>query len=84
MKCGKCGLRLSKDWRFCPECGATTEPVLLPEEQLKLFTQEFDDGRREYRYGPDRVAMDLRRDGGYDTPEEAKRAWEEKSSDQKD
>ena len=78
MKCGKCGSRLSKGWRFCPECGATTEPVLVPEEQLKLFTKEFGDGRKEYRYGPDWVSTQLMVEGGYDTPEEAKRAWEER------
>ena len=50
---------------------------LLPEEQLKLFTKEFGDGRREYRYGPEWVAMQLMMEGGYATPEEAKRAWEE-------
>ena len=74
----KCGSQISKAWRFCPACGATTEPGLVPEERLKLFTKEFGDGHKEYRYGPDRVAMVLQREGGYDTPDEAKQAWEER------
>ena len=76
MKCSKCGSQISKGWRFCPGCGTTTEPVLIPEERLKLFTKEFSDGHKEYRYGPDRAAMALQREGGYDTPDEAKQAWE--------
>lgn len=78
MKCSKCGAQISKGWRFCPECGATTAPALVPEERLKLFTKEFGDGRKEYRYGPDWVAMELLLEGGYDTPDEAKQAWEER------
>ena len=50
----------------------------MPEERLKLFTKEFSDGHKEYRYGPDRMAMVLQREGGYDTPDEAKQAWEER------
>ena len=78
MECNKCGARLTKGWRFCPGCGTSTTPVLVPKEQMKLFTQEFADGRREYRYGLDREAMVLQKEGGYDTPEEAKQAWEER------
>ena len=49
--------------------------MLLPEEQLKLFTKTWDDGRVEYRYGPEWVAMQLYMEGGYATPEEAKLRW---------
>lgn len=49
--------------------------LLYPEEQLKLFTKEFGNGRKEYRYGPEWVAMQLMMEGGYRTPEEAKAAW---------
>ena len=78
MTCGKCGSQISKGWRFCPACGVTTEPVLMTEERLKLFTKEFSDGHKEYRYGPDSVAAVLHKEGGYDTPDEAKQAWEER------
>ena len=77
MECNKCGARLTKGWRFCPDCGSSTEPVLVPEEQLKLFTKVFGDGHMEYRYGPEFEAAVLQKEGGYDTPEEAKQAWEE-------
>ena len=52
-----------------------TEEVLIPVEREKLFTKEWDDGRKEYRYGPEWVAMQLMMEGGYATPEEAKRRW---------
>lgn len=53
------------------------EKVLYPEEQLKLFTKRWDDGRVEYRYGPEWVMMQLFMEGGYATPEEARKAWED-------
>ena len=49
--------------------------LLIPEMQFKMFVKEFEDGHREYLYGPERKAMELLVDGGYDTPEEAKLAW---------
>ena len=51
------------------------EKLLYPEEQLKLFTKEFGNDRKEYRYGPEWVAMQLMLEGGYRTPEEAKLRW---------
>lgn len=51
------------------------EKLLYPEEQLKLFTKEFGDGRKEYRYGPEWVAWELMMEGGFKTPEEAKLRW---------
>lgn len=56
---------------------------LLPEEQLKLFTKTWDDGRVEYRYGPEWVAMQLYMEGGYATPEEAKLRWLESQEGRK-
>lgn len=51
------------------------EYVVMPVEQMKLFTKVWDDGRKEYRYGPEWVAMQLYMEGGYPTPEEAVAAW---------
>lgn len=52
------------------------EEPLIPVVQEKMFTKEYPSGRKEYRYGPEWVAMQLFMEGGYDTPEEARRAWE--------
>lgn len=52
-----------------------SDELLYPGEVLKLFVKEFPSGRKEYRYGPEWVAMQLYMEGGYATPEEAKAAW---------
>ena len=72
--CPKCGEHLALEWAFCPMCGRATD---WSEEQNRcmLYTKEWSDGRKEYRYGPDWVAMQLYMEGGYPTPEEAKLAW---------
>ena len=51
------------------------DDILIPVEQLKLFTMVKADGRKEYRYGPECVAQKLLREGGFPTPEEARAAW---------
>ena len=51
------------------------EYVVMPVEQMKLFTKVCGDGRKEYRYGPEWVAQKLQQEGGYTTPEEAVAAW---------
>lgn len=51
------------------------EDILIPVEQLKLFTMVNENGRKEYRYGPECVAQKLLREGGFPTPEEARAAW---------
>lgn len=56
---------------------AATE-VLRMAEELKLYIKDFGD-RKEYLYGPSWKGMELFIEGGYSTPEEAKRAWEEES-----
>ena len=51
----------------------------MPDE-LKLYEKNFDGYRPpEYLYGPSWKAWELLMEGGYPTPEEAKRAWEEES-----
>ena len=49
--------------------------MVMPVEQMKLFTKVCGDGRKEYRYGPEWVAQKLQQEGGYTTPEEAVAAW---------
>lgn len=44
-------------------------------EPWKLYTKEYGNGRKEYRYGPEWVSWELFMEGGYATPEEAKAAW---------
>ena len=51
------------------------EDILIPVEQLKLFTMVNENGRKEYRYGPECMAQKLLREGGFPTPEEARAAW---------
>ena len=51
------------------------DDILIPVEQLKLFTMVNENGRKEYRYGPECVAQKLLREGGFPTPEEARAAW---------
>jgi len=77
MICPKCGKPLEDGWMCCPYCGTQSDDVIVPEEQLKMFTKEWSNGRKEYRYGPEWVAQMLLMEGGYPTPEEARRAWEE-------
>lgn len=72
--CATCGRLVQSDWTFCPGCGNPPE-LLVPTEQLKLFSMQKPDGHMESRYGPERVFDQLYREGGYATPEEAKQAW---------
>lgn len=48
-------------------------------EELKMYTKtwEGDVHPPEYLYGPPWKAMELYMEGGYPTPEEAIKAWEE-------
>lgn len=59
--------------RMVEELAAVEPPI--PVTQERLFTKEFSDGHKEYRYGPEWVAMQLFMEGGYKTPEEAKQRW---------
>jgi hypothetical protein len=52
-----------------------SEDMVMPVVQMKLFTKVCDDGRKEYRYGPESVAQKLHQEGGYSTPEAAVAAW---------
>lgn len=45
-------------------------------EELKMYTMYVGDKPYKYRYGESWRATQLMVDGGYDTPEEAKAAWE--------
>lgn len=45
-------------------------------EEPKLYTKYLDGKPYQYRYGEPWRATQLMVDGGYDTPEEAKAAWE--------
>ena len=45
-------------------------------EELKLYVKYVDGKPYQYRYGEPWRATQLMVDGGYDTPEEAKAAWE--------
>lgn len=72
--CPHCGHEINGQWKFCPDCGNPIDQI-IPEEQLKLFTLDKDGHGKEYRYGPEWVAMQLYMEGGYPTPEEAKQAW---------
>lgn len=45
-------------------------------EELKMYTKYVGGKPYQYRYGESWRAMQLMVDGGYDTPEEAKAAWE--------
>jgi hypothetical protein len=45
------------------------------EEGCKMYSKEWSDGRREYRYGPEWVAAQLMAEGGFLTKEEARAAW---------
>ena len=40
-----------------------------------MYMKTWDNGRVEYRYGPEWVAAELMVEGGYDSPEKAKAAW---------
>ena len=55
-------------------CWGVGTAAILAEEELKLYTKEYGDGRKEYRYGPEWVSWELFMEGGYATPEEAKAA----------
>ena len=48
-------------------------------EELKMYTKTWEDDVHppEYLYGPPWKAMELYMEGGYPTPEEAIKAWEE-------
>jgi hypothetical protein len=45
-------------------------------EELKMYVKYVDGKPYQYRYGESWRSMQLMVDGGYDTPEEAKAAWE--------
>ncbi len=45
-------------------------------KELEMYTMYIDGKPVAYRYGEPWVAMMLAMEGGYDTPEEAKEAWE--------
>ena len=60
---------------FCEGCGRWLPCVMEVIEPWKLYTKEYGNGRKEYRYGPEWVSMQLFMEGGYSTPEEAKAAW---------
>ena len=49
-------------------------------EECKMYILYRDDTPIAYRYGEEWVAMQLAMEGGYDTPEEAKEAWERSKS----
>lgn len=52
-------------------------------EELKMYTKYVDGKPYQYRYGESWRATQLLVDGGYDTPEEAKTAWEAEQDDSK-
>lgn len=52
-------------------------------EELKMYTMYVGDKPYKYRYGESWRATQLMVDGGYDTPEEAKAAWEAEQDDSK-
>lgn len=49
-------------------------------EELKMYVEYRDGVPSKYRYGEPWRATQLLVDGGYDTPEEAKAAWEAEQS----
>lgn len=51
------------------------------DNECKMFTMMRGDKPIAYAYGPEWMAMKLLVDGGYKTPEEAKKAWEEMYGD---
>ena len=55
------------------KCRGVTVGEDRPE--WNMYTKEWSDGRKEYRFGPEWVAMQLYMEGGYPTPAEAKAAW---------
>ncbi len=66
------GVPVGMSWR---ERRNMSEYMVMPVEQMKLFTKVCSDGRKEYRYGPECVAQQLLMEGGYATPEEAVAEW---------
>lgn len=52
-------------------------------EELKMYTLYVDGKPYKYRYGESWRATQLMVDGGYDTPEEAKAAWESEQDSSK-
>lgn len=73
------GIDFSELRKVIAKIPAVMEPEepLIPVTQEKLFVKEYPSGRKEYRYGPEWVAMQLFMEGGYATPEEAKQRWED-------
>ena len=49
--------------------------IVLDNPGWELYTKVWNDGRKEYRYGAEWVAMQLQMEGGFPTPEEAKADW---------
>ena len=53
--------------------------IPVPEdEECRMYVDYRDGVAVGYRYGPEWVGMQLYMEGGFKTPEEARKAWEER------
>ena len=61
----------------CEKCGCYYKDSLGHTcEELKMYVEYRDGKPCGYLYGPSWKAMELYMEGGFETPEEAKAAWE--------